>query len=460
MADKRDLKIKKHKHMAEENEPSPLAWELSSKKRARVKKKDRPKPVAEPPAAAADESAPAEQSAEPRRKKRRSAGLRLGLRLLAVFAVLALVLTVWRNWDTLAPRNLLFWMDQAFSAKGDGYPVEVSGSSVLDMQEEQSYLVMLTDTSLVALNAKGGEVMRRQHNYSDPILLTNGKYMLIAEVGGKRFRLETMPDTVLDVTTNNLAEDKKTSVLDTPVENAIISAAVRADGTVALVTESSQSYTSEALVYSSSGKLLYRQKFATMMATDVALSPNEKEIAVAGIEAADGAMRSRVQVHTLRSKDTTPRKEYVGDGVLLARVSYLSGGEIAAIGDTQTWIVDPDSDQDKRISYDQQQLVGRAIGSKTVDLALQKYGSGDGGEVMRLDAKGETVYTAAFSGSFRHMCVSDSRLLLLTAGRLYHGDGEKMNGGQDVQQDGRMVGILGDKAIVLGLTSLSEYTVE
>ena len=141
-------------------------------------------------------------------------------------------------------------------------------------------------------------------------------------------------------------------------------------------------------------------------------------------------------------------------------MSYLSGGEIAAIGDTQTWIVDPDSDQDKRISYDQQQLVGRAIGSKTVDLALQKYGSGDGGEVMRLDAKGETVYTAAFSGSFRHMCVSDSRLLLLTAGRLYHGDGEKMNGGQDVQQDGRMVGILGDKAIVLGLTSLSEYTVE
>ena len=39
MADKRDLKIKKHKHMTEDNEPSPLAWELSSKKRARVKKR-------------------------------------------------------------------------------------------------------------------------------------------------------------------------------------------------------------------------------------------------------------------------------------------------------------------------------------------------------------------------------------------------------------------------------------
>lgn len=456
MADKRDLKIKQHKHMTAENEPSPLAWETAGKKRSRPKKKtERPTP---PPPVPLPEPAAEETAAAPRRKKRRSSGLRLGMRLLALVLAAAVVLAVWQNWDSLAPRNLMFWFDQTFSAKGDGYPVAISGSSVLDMQEEQSYLVLLTDTSLVALNANGGEVMRRQHNYSDPILLTSGKYMLIAEVGGKRFRLETMPDTVLNATANNLAEDKKTSVLDTPVENAIISAAVRADGTVALVTESSQSYTSEALVYSPSGKLLYRQRYATMMATDVALSPNEKDIAVTGIEAVNGAMQSRLQIHTLQSKDNKPRKEYTGEGVLMGRVAYLSGGQVAAVGDTQTWLVDADGDQDKRITYDQQQLVGCAIGDKTVNLALQKYGSGDGGEVMRLNPQGETLYTAAFTGSFRHMCVQDTQLLLLTSGRLYHGDGEALGGGVDVQQDGRMAGLLGDKAIVLGLTALNEYS--
>lgn len=456
MADKRDLKIKTHKHMAEDNEPSPLAWENSQKKRTpRAKKKaERKVEVSVTDSTAAlTEAVP-----RPRRKKRRSGGVRLLVRIVAFLAAAAVVLSVWRNWDSLAPSNLVFWIDQTFSTKGDGYPVEISGNSVLDMQEVQSYLVLLTDTSLVALNASGGEVMRRQHNYSDPILLTNGKYMLVAEIGGKRFRLETMPDTLLNVTADNLSGDKKTQVLDAAVENAIISAAVRSDGTVALVTESSQSYTSEVLVYSSSGKRIYRQRYVSMMATDVALSPDEKDIAVTGIEAQNGVMRSLLRVHALNAKDTTPRKEYTGEGIMLSRVAYLSDGQIAAIGDTQAWVVDADSTLDQRISYHQQLLVGYTIGEKMIGLAMQKYGAGDGGEIMRLNSKGETVYTAAFSGAFRHVYAHDSDLLLLTSGQLYRGNEEKLYGGMDVPQDGRMAGLLGDKAIVLGLTTLSEYS--
>lgn len=452
MADKRDLKINKRK-ITSEGEPSPMAWETSAKR-----KPPRPKRKAAAKAESSVEEAASDVPARTKRKKKRSSNVRLVVRVLSFLAAAAIVVTVWRYWDTLAPRNLMFWIEQTFSSKGDGYPVEISGNSVLDMQEVQGYLVLLTDTSLVSLGPSGGEVMRRQHNYSDPILLSAGKYMLVAEVGGKRFRLETMPDTVLNVTSDNLSEDKKTSVLDVALENAIISADVRPDGTVALVTESSQSYTSEALVYSAGGKLLYRQRFATMLATDVALSPNEKDVAVAGIEAKGGAMKSMLRVYALSSKETNPRKEYSGDDVMMYRADYMSDGHIAAVGDTQTWVVDADDTLDQRISYDQQQLVGYTVGDKMVGLALQKYGAGDGGEVMRIDREGNTAYTAAFTGSFRHLYAHDNGLLLLTAGRLYQGDEEKLSGGIDVQQDGRMAGLLGSKAIVLGLTSLSEYS--
>lgn len=452
MADKRDLKIKKHKTTSEKD-PSPMAWETSAKRKPSRPKRKTAAVQTEP----AGEPILADVSARPKRKKRRSSGVRLAVRVLSFLAAAAIVVTVWRHWDTLAPRNLMFWIGQTFSSKGDGYPVEISGNSVLDMQEVQGYLVLLTDTSLVALNTSGGEVMRRQHNYADPILLSSGKYMLVAEVGGKRFRLETMPDTVLNVTYDNLSADKKTSVLDVALENAIISADIRSDGTVALVTESSQSYTSEVLVYSTEGKLLYRQRYATMLATDVALSPNEKDVAVSGIEAKDGAMQSMLRIYAMKSKETSPRKEYTGEDLMLYRVEYMSDGHIAAIGDAQTWVVDADDTLDQRISYEQQ-LVGYTVGDKMIGLALQKYGAGDGGEVVRIDREGNTAYTAAFTGSFRHLYAKENRLLLLTAGRLYQGDEQKLNGGTDVQQDGRMVGLLGDRAIVLGLTSLSEYS--
>lgn len=459
MADKRDLKIKKRKGADTQGEPSPMAWEDSApKKKVRPKKKRAAKSRPVPEVPAGEDNAGADEAQPGRRKKRRSSGVRLAVRVLAFLAAAAVVVTVWRNWDSLAPRNLVFWINQTFSSDGNGYPVEISGNSVLDMQQVQDYLVLLTDTSLVALNAKGGEVMRRQHNFSDPILMTAGKYMLVAELGGRRFRLETMPETILDVTSDNLSADKKSEILDNKIENPILSANVRADGTVALITESSQSYTSEVLVYTPSGKLTYRQQYATMLATDVALSPDERDVAVAGIEAKDGEIQSLLRVHDLESEETQPRKEYTGEGTMLCRVSYFAGGRLAAIGDTETWIVDAGGSLDERISYEQNQLVGYTVGETMVGLALQKYGSGDGGEVMRLDAGGQISYTAAFTGNFRHIYAQGSDFLLLTSGQLYQGDGTALGGGIDVQQDGRMACILGNRAIVLGLTALSEYS--
>lgn len=458
MADKRDLKIKTHKHMSNTKDPSPMAWERSPKKRVVRSKRD-PEPSSSSVTMTMDETEAADIPVQPRRKKRFSAGRRLLVRLVTLLVAIAVVLTVWQHWDSLAPRNLMFWIEQTFSASGDGFPVEISGNTVLDVQEVQSYMVLLTDTSLVAFNANGGEVMRRQHNYSDPILIANGRYMLVAEIGGKRFRLETMSDTVLQVTADNLSEDKKTSVLDTALENPIISADVRADGTVALVTFSSGSYTSEVLVYSPSGKLQYRQRYVSMQAVDVALSADKQDVAVAGIEADNGAMRSTLRVHALRSQENTPRREYTGRDVMLSRVAYLEGEELVAIGDTQTWVVHADSDLDKRITYEQQ-LVGYTIADNAVGLALHKYGAGDGGELVWVDHRGETAYTAAFSGDYRHLAIADDGVLLLTAGQLYWGDSTGLTGHIPVQQDGRMVGRIGKKAIVLGLTALNEYTLQ
>ncbi len=454
MADKRDLKIKKRKRMTGEKDPSPMAWERSSKKKIiQAKKKEEAKPAV---AMTVDETEAADIPLPTRRKKKTNVR-RLVKRIIAFVLAAFLAVTVWRNWDNLAPGNLMFWLEQTFAPPGDGFPVEISGNTVLDVQQVQGYMVLLTDTSVVAFNDRGGEVMRRQHNYSKPILITDGAYMLVVEQGGTRFRLDTLPENVLNVTSDNLGEDNKTAVLDQRLENRIISADVQEDGTVALITQSSGSYTSEVVVYNDEGERQYRQRYAVVQAVDVAISDDEEEVAVVGIEAKNGVLQSYLRIYSLQSQETKPIKEYAGQDVLMSRVAYLNGGELVAIGDTQTWVVDPDGDLDKRISYDKQ-LVGYAVGETEVGLALQKYGASDGGEVMWVTAAGDSAYTAPFVSDFRHLIINEDRLLLLTAGQLYRGDSTGLKKPVPVQQDGRMVGFAEDSAIVLGLTALTEYS--
>lgn len=97
-----------------------------------------------------------------KKRKRRHPFLRAFFRLLLVAAVLAAGIAVWKNWDKLAPEALLDWIDLKLAGadKGDGFPYTISGDTVVAMGQAKNNLVLLTDTSLLFINEKGGEVAR------------------------------------------------------------------------------------------------------------------------------------------------------------------------------------------------------------------------------------------------------------------------------------------------------------
>ena len=179
MADKRDLKIRQHKRTA-----------------GRTDETD-----GNPPETGADEgNADSGLRALPSRKKRRKGRsiFRLIFRLMLVAALVAGILFTYMNWDKIAPESLVIWLDEKLAGgqKGDGFPVEITGSAVLDMAETRDGLALLTDTSFLVYNSNGGEVLRRQHGFSSPILKTSGKWSLLAEAGGYRLRVESCAGTV------------------------------------------------------------------------------------------------------------------------------------------------------------------------------------------------------------------------------------------------------------------------
>ena len=438
MADKRDLQIKRRGGHARPP-------------------KSVPEPSPSPRTVPTDSEEP-ELVPVPRRRRRKSTFLRVAIRLVVLAALCLAAVLVWRNWDTLAPDRLLERIEEWFSGGegGDGFPVEITGSDVVDMATVKNHLALLTYTELLLYNDNGGEVARRSHGYADPLLKTAGEYALVAELGGTRFRLETRRATLLDVISDQQAKEEDRPIpLDEPLSYPIVSAAVGADGTVAVVTTASQSTTSELVVYSKKGKRLLTYKNKDLQAVDVAVSEDGKTVAAVCLSAEGGAMKSTLQVFRLGEDQP---KVYTDTDVMLFAVDIFPGGTVIAAGDSAVWVVNPTGTLFNKQTYADYQLLGYAAGQDSAGLALRHYGSTDGGELMVISPAGDVVYQQAFTGTFRHLAAGDGDLLLLTSGHLLRAGAAQMGEALPVAADGRLVTRLGKKAVVLGLSSLEEYT--
>lgn len=434
MANKRDLKIRSHTAHGRKKRSAPAP----SKPAAASVPQEPALSYAEAPAS--DTQEPVREVARPRRKRRSLVKVVL-TRTLVVAVVVAVGFLVWKNWENLAPDSLLIWIDEklAGSPSGDGFPVPVAGSAVTAFRELEGNLVLVNDTALTMINSKGGEAVRRPHSYSTPLLETAGKYALLAEGEGTRFRLETRAKTVLE---------KEAAY-------PIVSAGVNAKGTIALVTDASQSYSTEIVVYDRGGKELYRRS-RKLQAVDIAVSPEGDRVAVISVAASQGALKSYLEIFTF-GKETDPVFSHEELDTLFAGVDYLADGRLAVIGSDSLWIVDPTTSEVNREEYGGASLLGYAVHEKGAAVALQPSGVAEGGQVLVAGGKEQEPYTVSFTGGFRHLAACSQGFLLLTSDQVQVLEMKQAGGALAVPPDGRMVGALGKRIMVLGLTTLTEY---
>ncbi|MBE6757058.1 MAG: hypothetical protein E7552_00715 [Ruminococcaceae bacterium] len=418
MASKRDLTIKKRRVAAKE-EPMPE------------------KVSAEP-------KAPRRKPQRRSRRYGRSVIWPLLFRLTLLVAVVMLGVLLWRNWDDLAPAALTEWFDRTVTGGdgGDGYPVDISGDSVVSMQTFGNNAALLTDTSLLVYNSSGAQTINRGHTFADPLLRTAGEYMLVAELGGNRYILHT----------------KKEEVLSGQTQGAIVSAAVSSNGQIALVTESSQSYMSEVLVFNRKGNKMFHWYSADLMVADVAFSPRQKEIAVLGLSAAEGDMRSTLHIFSLSGKEEGPTHTYRNTGAMMAAVQYFDNGRVAAVGDTAVWVYDPDKNEAAVTEFADAELLGFAFGNDGIGAVTRDYGESRGGMLRVFTSVGNPVREIAFAGDYRHVTAAGRGFYLLTEDTLYQADDAGIAKQTTVSADSLMTVEMNAKPLILRLSMLTRCT--
>lgn len=389
------------------------------------------------------EEEPAAQ-APPRKQRRkgRSTGLFL-LRLLAVAAVVVLLVVGWQYRESFMPDSVLLWADEllAGTGRGDGYPVTISGSTIKAMEPVRNTLAYLTDTSLVMLSDSGGEVVNRAHSFVDPAMKVAGDYALVAEIGGKRLRLERRSGTVREHTHFD----------------EIQTAAVSENGRFAVVTGESKSYLSRVSVYDAQDRNIYNWYSSEQLVADVALSRNGHYMAVIGLSAEGGSLCSTLYLFDLEQDETQP-VSFSGTDLMLCSVRYLRGGQVVAVGDTALWTVDKERETKTEYLFGNSELQGAAFSETTAAVSLRQYGTTTGGTVVIVDEQGAVCGTRDFADSYRDIAASDDEYLLLTNREVLSVRRDGTTRTAKISADGQQIASVGRTVYVMGLTEIRQVT--
>ena len=424
MAKQRDVRVRRTKAASTDAAPSSPA--------------DRRVDPTESFSISSEVDAAAKAAAEKRRQRNQKPRIRRRWIVLLVVAVLALI--VWINWDVLNPESVWTWLSVTVTGgeTGDGYPTQIEGSSVVSMAPIGNYLAVLTDNTVDVYNRTAGKVLSWTHNYASPMLDTAGGRLLIAELGGRRLCVKTVDGRTTEILT----------------EHNIVAASLAENGSCAVVTDSDKSHLSEVVYYNSRGEEKLHGYRSEELILGIDLRKDGRQMAAIGLCSENGAAQSRLLVFNTSS--TADPIVYTGDEVMLCAVEYLSGGHIAAIGDTALWVVDPGRAEFEPNTYSDMQLLGYAISGNQVAVAVRNYGSTRNGQVLAWNQNGQAQYQQPFEGIFRDLSSGNRGFLLLTdqnlTGFTDRGDAASM----EVPSDGLMVSqTFGNMTALLELTTLN-----
>lgn len=379
-------------------------------------------------------------AADKRQMRRRRARRRAIVRSVVVVALCVVVILLWQNWESLTPDRLISGVENLLGTGTGSYPVDMSGTHVRRLEQAQSYAAVLTDSHLIYLNHSGAEVSRYACAYPTALMRTAGRYVLLAEQGGRRLHLSTRSKVCLEM---NADQD-------------ILSVALNEQGQIAVLTDGPQGYAVQIKVYDKNGKLLYTRN-RNHTGTEVALSRDGAQVAMLSVEAVDGNLNTTMDVFSLKTSGTEALCSYTTQDKLLYRMAYLDGGWVAAFSEDGVVMLDTADGLATVYAPADMRVLGYAVAGKDLALAVRPYGDTGGGQIHIVNKNGEPTAVVDFTGAFRHLSGSHQQYVLLTDMYVQQLSAAGAGVTAAVEADGQQVILADSRAVVLGLNRLIAY---
>ena len=364
-------------------------------------------------------------------------------RLLLLLVVLVLIVTAYANRRHFSTGSIRDWFSEISMSrqKGDGYPLTLSGNTVLSFNELNGDPALLTDTAFLIYNGSGREIVNRQHGYGNAGMSVTRQYALLYDTDGTGYKLET----------------KARTLFQKELTQKIISGAVSPSGVHALATLS-KGYLGEVTVFDLKEEQLYKWYSADANIFAVALNEKGDRLAVATVNTDKGEVKSSLLVFDFGKKE--PIAQFSYPGTLILDVSYLDKNTVALVGDNKyITFTGPNKGDDVVYDYSGRHLTGYSLRQGTgAALLLSQYADNRSPSLVQINVKGATAFQKDNSDQIRDVFLGEKTTFLLMDRHIirYTAAGEEKSK-TDTADDSLRLAEVNGKLFVL---SLSELRVE
>ncbi len=225
--------------------------------------------------------------------------------LLSTIAIVALI---YLFFSLILPVSVYENIVNITSLIGHGkYPIDISGSTVLNSVSNGEYYYVLTDTSIAVYSNGGKTVINEMHGFSNPILSVSETRAIVYDQGEKSINIYNLGG--------------KIDTLQT--KDAIITASISRSGALAVATHS-DGYTSVVNVYDKNLNHIYTWNSAKDIVNNVLVNSTGKHLAVTTFNAISGQYSSKMMILGFDSADPLYTLD-LGNSVVLSLTNTGKG---------------------------------------------------------------------------------------------------------------------------------------
>lgn len=341
--------------------------------------------------------------------------------------------------DVISFKGIKNFFIETFTSGRDDQVAALNGTSVEDVRQMGSDVLVVSDIGVMLMSGSGRELMTAQHGCAKPAVASSGDRFIVFDRGGSRWELYS----------------KDGLIRSGAAPYDVVDAAVSSNGCMALVT-SSKSYHNEVHYYDSDGAETYVWYSADNYIYKIGMRSNGKAMTALGMNSDGGESSVTAFVFDPRSK-SEPVKTALG-GNIFYYVSY-KGSNAALVGASGVTTLDGDGAVLSEYSFGGMVLRGYANTSDRTVLVLSKYGVGREHVVVSLDDDGEEAAKTELSTDFRFVSAGKSGVAVLGSHEVFVFSGRLVQEHEaETSADGSFVCVSGDNVFVFGVGSISKIT--
>ncbi|MBC8560244.1 DUF5711 family protein [Fumia xinanensis] len=275
---------------------------------------------------------------EYRRKKQRKKWrnrLITGLTVVVILVGVAVGIYFYQNYDL---QGLMESAKGSSDSEGTGtlsqsFPVSLTGITPLSISQSGDNLVLLTNEEEM-LYSGGNAGHHFNHRFTNPVVRQAGGRILTYDRGGYGYRIDSGSGLHLN----------------SRMENTILTGTISEKRSYAIVTKEAR-YAGSVTVYSKGNEEILKWYSASEQIADVAISPDDRYLAVACVGFEGGVLSSKLYVIDLKRQSEEAKAVITFSGALPVALDYKKNGQIHLVTDVGVGIVSKDFSSQRTAAY-------------------------------------------------------------------------------------------------------------